>query len=335
MIGNTPHHASAMPTSDPPLPSYADVQAAAQRLDGIAQRTPVIRSRTADALLGAQLFFKCENRQRTGAFKFRGAYNALARFTHAQRKGGVLAFSSGNHAQAIALAARLLDMPALIVMPEDAPVAKMAATREYGAQVVTYNPLTEDREAISAQLASQRGMTLIPPSDHADVVAGQATAAQELFQEVPDLDYLFVPVGGGGLLAGSLLAAQALAPQCEVYGVEPETGNDAQQSLRSGALVRIPTPRTIADAAQATSLGQLPFALIQHAVQGILTVSDEQLAQSLRFFAERMKIVVEPTGALAHAGVLHGGIALSGARVGVIISGGNVDLPRYARFLTD
>ena len=324
-----------MPSTATSLPSYADVSAAAQRLEGIAHRTPVKRSRTADALLGAQLFFKCENMQRMGAFKFRGAYNALSQFSDAQRKGGVLAFSSGNHAQAIALSARILEMPAVIVMPEDAPAAKMAATREYGAQVVTYNRFTEDREAISAQLAQQRGMTLIPPFDHADVIAGQGTAAKELFEEVPDLDYLFVCLGGGGLLSGSLLAAQQLAPQCKVYGVEPETGNDGQQSLRSGALVRIPTPKTIADGAQSQSLGDITFALIQPAVEDILTVSDEQLVQALRFFAERMKIVVEPTGALAYAGALHGGIELSGARVGIIISGGNVDLNRYARFLAD
>ncbi len=317
------------------LPTFADVQAAAQRLEGVAHRTPVARSRTADALLGAELFFKCENLQRMGAFKFRGAYNALARFSPEQRKGGVLAFSSGNHAQAIALSARLLDMPAVIVMPEDAPAAKMAATREYGAQVVTYNRFTEDREAISAQLAEQRGMTLIPPFDHADVIAGQGTAAKELFAEVPNLDYLFVCLGGGGPLSGSLLAAQALAPQCQVFGVEPEAGNDGQQSLRRGSLVRIPTPHTIADGAQSQSLGEITFALIQPAVQDILTVSDDQLVQAMRFFAERMKIVVEPTGALAFAAALHGGIQLSGARVGVIISGGNVDLQRYARFLAD
>lgn len=324
-----------MPTSAISLPGYADVEAAARRLDGVAHRTAVMRSRTVDEQLGAQVFFKCENFQRMGAFKFRGAYNALSQFSDAQRKGGVLAFSSGNHAQAIALSANLLDMPAVIVMPEDAPVSKIAATREYGAQVVTYNRFTEDREAISARLASERGMTLIPPFDHADVIAGQGTVAKELLEEVPDLDYLFVCLGGGGLLSGSLLAAGQLAPQCKVYGVEPETGNDGQQSLRSGTLVRIPTPRTIADGAQSQSLGDITFAVIQSAVEDILTVSDEQLVQALRFFAERMKIVVEPTGALAFAGALHGGIPLAGARVGVIISGGNVDLERYARFLAD
>lgn len=315
------------------LPTFDDVQAAARRLQGVAHRTPVLRSSTADRELKAQLFFKCENLQRMGAFKFRGAYNALSQLSPAQRERGVLAFSSGNHAQAVALSARILDMPAVIVMPEDAPAAKMAATREYGAQVITYNRFTEDREAISQRIASERGMTLIPPFDHHDVIAGQGTAVMELLEDVPQLDYLFVCLGGGGLLSGSLLAAKALAPQCKVYGVEPEAGNDAQQSLRAGHIVSIPTPQTIADGAQTPSLGQRTFAIIREHVEDILTVSDLQLMQSLRFFAERMKLVVEPTGALAFAGAREGGIPLSGARVGVVISGGNVDLARYARFL--
>ena len=317
------------------LPTFDDVVAAAQRLQGVAHRTPVLTSRTMNDQLGAQVFFKCENLQRIGAFKFRGAYNALARFTPEQRKGGVLAFSSGNHAQAIAHAAQLLDMPALIVMPEDAPVSKMAATRGYGAQVVTYNRFTEDREAITRQLAAERGMTLIPPYNHGDVIAGQGTAAKELLEEVPDLDYLFVCTGGGGLLSGSLLSAKALAPQCKVYGVEPEAGNDMQQSFRTGQIIKIPTPHTIADGAQTQSPGDITFAIIRQHVQDILTVSDEQLVQCLRFYAERMKIVVEPTGALSLAGALHGGVALAGARVGVLISGGNVDLDRLSRFLAD
>ena len=245
----------AMTTNSPPsLPTYDDVAAAARRLEGVAHRTPILRSRTADELLGAQLFFKCENLQRTGAFKIRGAYNALSQFTPEQRKRGALAFSSGNHAQAVALAAQMLDMPALIVMPEDAPASKMAATRSYGAQVVTYDRFTEDREAISRRLADERGMTLIPPFNHRDVIAGQGTAAKELFEEVPDLDYLFVCLGGGGLLSGSLLAAGQLAPRCKVYGVEPQAGDDARQSLRAGQIVQIPTPHTIADGAQTLSL---------------------------------------------------------------------------------
>ena len=220
-----------------PAPTFDDLRAAAQRLHGIAHRTPVLRSTSADESTGAQVFFKCENLQRTGAFKFRGAYNTLAQFTPEQRDRGVLAFSAGNHAQAIALSARLLDMPAVIVMPEDAPATKMAATREYGAQVVTYNRYTEDREAISRRLAQERGMTLVPPFDHPHVIAGQGTAAMELLEEVPGLDYLFVCVGGGGLLAGSTLAAQAMAPGCRLVGVEPEAGNDGQQSFKAGHIV--------------------------------------------------------------------------------------------------
>lgn len=324
-----------MTQSSLPAPTFDDVSAAAQRLQGVAHRTPVLRSTSADESAGAHLFFKCENLQRTGAFKFRGAYNTLKQFTPQQRENGVLAFSAGNHAQAIALSARLLGMPAVIVMPEDAPATKMAATREYGAQVVTYNRYTEDREAISRRLAQERGMTLVPPFDHPHVIAGQGTAALELLQEVPDLDFLFVCVGGGGLLAGSILAAQALAPQCQVVGVEPEAGNDGQQSFKAGHIVQIPTPHTIADGAQTQALGQITFPIIQSGAFDMVTASDEQLAQALRFFAERMKIVVEPTGALAFAGVRNGSVDVRGKRVGVLISGGNVDLPRYARFLAE
>lgn len=241
------------------LPTYDDVAEAAHRLKGMAHRTPVLRSSTADALLGAELFFKCENLQRMGAFKFRGAFNALAQFTEAQRQRGVLAFSSGNHAQAIALSARLLEMPAVIVMPQDAPAAKIAATRGYGAEVVTYDRFTEDREAISRRLAHERGMTLIPPFDHPHVIAGQGTVALELIEDVPHLDYLFTPLGGGGLLSGCVLAARQHAPQCRVVGVEPAAGNDGQQSLRAGRIVRIDTPRTIADGAQTQALGEITF----------------------------------------------------------------------------
>ena len=318
-----------------PPPTYDDVAAAAHRLKGMAHRTPVLRSTSADESTGAQVFFKCENLQRTGAFKFRGAYNTLAQFTPEQRERGVLAFSAGNHAQAIALSARLLDMPAVIVMPEDAPATKMAATREYGAQVVTYNRYTEDREAISRRLAQERGMTLVPPFDHPHVIAGQGTAAMELLEEVPGLDYLFVCVGGGGLLAGSTLAAQAMAPGCRLVGVEPEAGNDGQQSFKAGHIVQIPTPHTIADGAQTQALGQLTFPIIAEGVEDMVTATDEQLVQALRFFAERMKIVVEPTGALAFAGARNGSVDVRGKRVGVLISGGNVDLPRYARFLAE
>lgn len=324
-----------MPLLSLPPPTAENITEAAQRLKGCAHRTPVLHSNTADRLLSAHLFFKCENLQRTGSVKFRGAFNTLAQFTDEQRRRGVLAFSAGNHAQAIALAARLLDMPALIVMPEDVSSSKMAATREYGAQVVTYNRYTEDREAISRQLALERGMTLVPPAEHPHVIAGQGTAALELLEEVPRLDYLLVGVGGGGQLAGSALAIKALGSRCRLIGVEPEAGNDAQQSLRSGQIVRIPVPRTIADNAQTQSLGPLVFNTVHGTVEDIITISDLQLIQALRFFAERMKIVVEPTGALAFAGALHGGIDLHSKRVGIILGGGNVDLARYARFLAD
>ncbi len=316
------------------LPRFEDVANAAHRLKGIAQRTPVLRSSTADAQLKAQLFFKCENLQRTGSFKFRGAFNTLAQLNEAQRRHGVLAFSAGNHAQAVALSARLLDIPATVVMPEDAPASKMAATRAYGAQVVTYDRYNEDREAISRKLAHDRGLTLVPPFDHPDVIAGQGTAALELLEDVPNLDLLFVCVGGGGMLAGSILAARALAPNCRLVGVEPEAGNDGQQSVKAGHIVHIPTPRTIADGAQSQALGQLTFPIIAQGVHAMVTASDLQLVETVQFFAERMKIVVEPTGALSFAGARHGGIDLHGARVGILISGGNLDLARYARFLS-
>ena len=315
------------------LPTYDDVASAAQRLLPHAHRTPVLRSRTIDDLLGANFFFKCENFQRMGAFKFRGAFNALSRFSPAQRKAGVLAFSSGNHAQAIALSARILGMPAAIVMPQDAPAAKLAATRGYGAEVITYDRFSEDREAISRRIAEERGMTLIPPYDHADVIAGQGTAAKELFDEVGPLDHFFVCLGGGGLLSGSALAARALAPRCKVYGVEPEAGNDGQQSFRSGSIVHIETPHTIADGAQTQHLGQITFGVIRQNVDDVLTASDDQLVESMRFYAERMKMVVEPTGCLSLAGARHGGVDLRGARVGVLVSGGNVDLGRFAQLL--
>ena len=315
------------------LPTYADVVAAAGRLQGHAHRTPVLRSGTLDQRLGAQVFFKCENFQRMGAFKFRGAFNALSRFDAAQRKAGAIAFSSGNHAQAIALSARLLGTPAAILMPADAPQAKIDATRGYGGEVILFDRFKQDREQLGREIAAQRGMTLIPPFDHADVIAGQGTAAKELFEEVGPLDDLFVCMGGGGLLSGSALAARALSPACRVVGVEPEAGNDGQQSFRSGSIVRIPTPQTIADGAQTQAVGDLTFAIIRRDVQDILTATDAQLVDAMRFFAERMKLVVEPTGCLGLAGALHGGLALGGRRVGVIISGGYVDLQRFAQLI--
>ncbi|OEZ98438.1 threo-3-hydroxy-L-aspartate ammonia-lyase [Duganella phyllosphaerae] len=315
------------------LPTYADVVAASERIAGVAHRTPVMTSRTADSELGAQVFFKCENLQRMGAFKFRGAYNALAKFDEAQRRAGVVAFSSGNHAQGIALSAQLAGIPATIIMPHDAPPSKIAATRGYGADVVLYDRYTQDREQIGRDLAQQRGMTLIPPYDHADVIAGQGTAAKELFEEVGQLDALFVCLGGGGLLSGSALSTRALSPATKLYGVEPEAGNDGQQSFRSGSIVHIDTPKTIADGAQTQHLGNLTFPIICRDVDDILTVSDAQLRAEMRFFAARMKLVVEPTGCLGLAAARAMKAQLQGQRVGIIISGGNVDVARYAELL--
>jgi threonine dehydratase len=318
--------------------SHADIEAAAQRLAGVAHRTPVLTSNTANERTGATVFFKCENFQRMGAFKFRGAYNALAQFTPEQRRGGVIAFSSGNHAQAIALSARLLGMPSVIVMPQDSPAAKLAATRAYqegrrDSEVVLYDRYTQDREAIGRELAQQRGMTLIPPYDHPHVMAGQGTAAAELLQDTGPLDLLLVCVGGGGLISGCAVAAHQLSPGIQVIGVEPEAGNDTQQSLAQGRIVHIDTPKTIADGAQTQHSGTLTFPVIQHLVKGIVTVTDEQLVRSMQFFAQRMKMVVEPTGCLGAAALLEGVVQARGQRVGVIVSGGNVDLKAYAGFL--
>ncbi|MDT3680469.1 MAG: threo-3-hydroxy-L-aspartate ammonia-lyase [Burkholderiaceae bacterium] len=318
----------------PPLPTIDDVRAAAERLRGRAHRTPVLRSATADARTGASLFFKCENLQRMGAFKFRGAFNAIARLEPAQRRAGVVAFSSGNHAQAIALAARELDSSAVIVMPVDAPASKLAATRGYGAEVVTYERRRESREAIAQRLADERGLTLIPPFDHDEVIAGQGTAALELFEEVGELDALFVPLGGGGLLSGSLLAAEAMSPRCAVFGVEPVAGDDGRQSLQRGEIVTIDIPDTIADGAMTTHLGERTFPIVQRLARGVVTVQDDALIDAMRFFAERMKIVVEPTGCLGAAGAFSDARRWPGKRIGVILSGGNVDLARYAGWLS-
>ncbi|WP_338639981.1 threo-3-hydroxy-L-aspartate ammonia-lyase [Burkholderia pyrrocinia] len=320
--------------NSPTLPTYDDVAAAAARLDGHAHRTPVMTSRTIDEALGAQVFFKCENLQRMGAFKFRGAFNALSRFDAEQRRNGVVAFSSGNHAQAIALSARILGIPATIVMPQDAPAAKVAATRGYGGNVVTYDRYTEDREQIGRDLAEKHGLTLIPPYDHPDVIAGQGTAAKELFDEVGPLDAVFTPLGGGGLLSGTALATRALSPHAKLYGVEPEAGNDGQQSFRSGAIVHIDTPRTIADGAQTQHLGNLTFPIIRRDVDDILTATDAELVDCMRFFATRMKIVVEPTGCLSFAAVRRMKDQLQGKRVGVVISGGNVDLENFCALVS-
>jgi threonine dehydratase len=316
------------------LPTFDDVVAAAKRIDGFAHRTPVMTSRTVNEEFGAEVFFKCENLQRMGAFKFRGAFNALSKFDEGQRRRGVVAFSSGNHAQAVALSARLLDMPATIVMPHDAPAVKVAATKGYGGNVVIYDRYKEDREQIGRELADRHGLTLIPPYDHPDVMAGQGTAAKELFEEVGALDAFFVPLGGGGLLSGSALSTRALSPDCKLYAVEPEAGNDGQQSFRSGQIVHIETPRTIADGAQTQHLGNYTFPIIRRDVNDVLTASDAELVECMRFFAARMKLVVEPTGCLGFAAARQMKDQLKGKRIGILISGGNVDIQRFAELLS-
>jgi threo-3-hydroxy-L-aspartate ammonia-lyase len=312
---------------------FQNIQQAAARILGVAHRTPVLTARTANEMTGAELFFKCENFQRMGAFKFRGAYNALAQFSPEQKKLGVCAFSSGNHAQGIALAAKILGMPAAIVMPLDSPEVKMAATRGYGAEVISYDRYLEDRIAIGKRLAQERGMTLIPPYDHAHVMAGQGTAALELLQEVGQLDMLLVCLGGGGLISGCAVAAKHLNPKIRVIGVEPEAGNDAQQSKRAGQIIKIDTPKTIADGAQTQFVGQLTFPVIQELVDDIVTVSDAQLIEVMRFAASRMKMVIEPTGGLAMAAAMQGAVDVKGQRVGIIVSGGNVDIAQFAQFI--
>jgi threonine dehydratase len=301
------------------------VCAAAARLRGVAHRTPVLTSPFIDRASGASFHFKCENLQHAGAFKFRGAYNALLRLDEAQRRRGVVAFSSGNHAQAVALAARLLDIPATIVMPQDAPALKLSATRDYGARVVLYDRYREDRAAISERLAEEQGLALVPPFDHPDVIAGQGTVALEFLEQAGPLDFLFMPLGGGGLLAGCLLVAEALHPACQVYGVEPEAGDDGRQSLRRGERVCIAVPRTIADGAQTQQLGQLTFAVIRRAVTEILVVPDASLLAQMQLLATHLKITVEATGCLGAAGAASIADKLAGKRVGVILSGGNVD----------
>ncbi|MGG4773247.1 threo-3-hydroxy-L-aspartate ammonia-lyase [Paenalcaligenes sp. Me52] len=315
------------------LPTYDDVQAAAQRLEGYAHRTPVMTSRTLNDLWGAEVFFKCENLQRMGAFKFRGGFNALAKFSPEQRKAGVVTFSSGNHAQAIALSARILGIPATIIMPHDAPEAKANATEGYGGKIVRYDRYSEDREQIGRDLVERYGYTMIPPFDHPDVITGQGTAAKELFEEVGELDALFTPLGGGGLLSGTALSTRALSPNCALYGVEPEAGNDGQQSFEQGKIVSIPTPKTIADGAQTQALGKLTFAIIQRDVNAILTATDAELVECMRFMAQRMKLVVEPTGCLGFAAASNMKEQLRGKRVGIVLSGGNVDIQQFCKLL--
>jgi threonine dehydratase len=309
------------------------VLAAAERLRGVAHRTPVVTSRTLDARTGARAFLKCENLQRMGAFKFRGAYNRLAQLDEATRARGVVAFSSGNHAQGVALAAQLLGIRATIVMPRDAPEAKLAATRGYGAEVILYDRKTMNRGAIAAEVAAERGATLIPPYDDIAIVAGQGTAALELLEDVPDLDVLLVCTGGGGLLAGCALAAAGMRPGLRVYGVEPEAGDDFARSFALGERVEIPVPDTIADGQQTTSPGEITFPIVKRLCAGILTVSDDDLREAMRFAFERLKLVMEPSGASALAALLSGKLDAAERRVGIIVSGGNVDAARYAAII--
>ena len=329
---------TSTPSSQPPLPvTFDDVARAAGVLRGVAHRTPVLTSSRANKIAGAELFFKCENLQRVGAFKFRGAFNAISRLDSTARARGVIAFSSGNHAQAMALAGRLLDVPVTVVMPTNAPALKLAATRGYGADVILYDH-TQDREEVAARIVAERGLTLIPPYDHRDVIAGQGTAAMELIEEVGPLDFLFVSVGGGGLLSGSATAVATMSPGCAIYGVEPQAGNDAQRSFRTGEIVHIDVPDTIADGARTQHVGKLVLPILRALVRDIVTVTDDQLRTQMRFFAERMKIVVEPTGCLGAAAVMQHvvdvGLPNRAARVGIIITGGNVDPALFCECIT-
>lgn len=309
-----------------PAVSYEDIDAAHVRLQGIAKRTPTLDSSTINASTGAHVFFKCENLQRMGAFKLRGAYNALVQLPQADRLRGVITYSSGNHAQAVALAARLLGVAATVVMPADAPRVKFEATRGYGAEIVTYDPRRESRETLARRIGAELGLTVIPPYDHPHVIAGQGTAAKELIEDVGPLDVLLVPCGGGGLLSGCAIAARHLNPNCRVIGVEPAAGDDATRSFRTRTLQTVQNPDTVADGARTASLGHYTFPLVLKYVSDMVTVNDEELLESMFFLWERMKLVVEPTGALAACALLHGKLAAQGLRVGVILSGGNVDL---------
>jgi threonine dehydratase len=312
---------------------FDDVAAAAERLDGHALRTPVLRHEALDARTGAQVHFKCENLQHGGAFKFRGAFNALSQLSAGQRARGVVAFSSGNHAIAVAMAARRLAIPATLVMPHDAPAIKVRITAEHGARIVRYDRFREDREAIARRLADTDGLALVPPFDAPAVMAGQGTVALELFEQVGALDLLLVCVGGGGLIAGCATAAAARSPGCRVVGVEPAAGDDVRRSLARGEIVRIDVPRTIADGAQTQAPGELTFPVIRERVAAIETATDDALVETMRFFAESMKLVVEPTGCLAAAPVVTGALDVTGLRVGVVVSGGNVALPRLVEYL--
>lgn len=301
-----------------------DILQAARRVHGQASRTAVFRSRSFDSVAGVMTWFKCEQFQRTGSFKFRGAYNKLATLSASERKQGVVAFSSGNHGQAVALSAKLFGVPAVVCMPSDAPSIKIEATRGYGAEVVLYDRLTEDREALASRLAAERRLTLVPPFDDPAIMAGQGTAAREFLQDTPDLDVIVAPVGGGGLIAGTAIAAKAIRPEITIVGVEPERGDDARQSLSRGERVTIPPPDTIADGVRTTRVGELTFEVMRHHVAAILTVSEAEIVACVRFLAFRRKLLVEPTGAVAAAAVLAGKLQPYGRKVGVILSGGNL-----------
>lgn len=314
--------------------AYSDILAAVDRLAGIAHQTPVITSRTVNDRTGAEVFFKCENFQRSGSFKFRGAYNAIAQLSDEQRKRGVLAYSSGNHGQALALAGEILDVPVTIVMPSDAPAVKKAATESYGAEVIFYNRAFQKREEVAEAVVSDRGLTLIPPFDYEPVIAGQGTAAKELIEEVGNLDVLLVCCGGGGLISGCAIATDHLAPNCQIIGVEPKRADDATRSFYSRTLQTVENPNTIADGARSPSLGQLTFPIVLELVDEMVTVSEAAIMRSMFFLWERLKIVVEPTGALAAAALLEGIVSFPNAKIGVIISGGNVDLKEAGKLFT-
>jgi len=316
--------------------SYADIESAAAQIAGVAHKTPVATSHTIDAETGATFFFKCENLQRAGAFKFRGAYNALSRLNRDERSRGVVTFSSGNHAQAIALAGQILNIPRVIVMPSDAPAVKRIATEAYGGEVVLYDRDREDREAIGKRLAAERGLTLVPPYDHPHIIAGQGTAARELIEEVGPLDLLYCPCGGGGLLSGTAVSAKALASNCQVIGVEPAAGDDGARSFKTKTLQTVTNPKTVADGARTPSLGALTFPLILQYVSDVTTVDDPTLLRAMFHLWERLKVVVEPTGALGAAAALFGTTtagSVRGKRVGVILSGGNVDLAQVGGWM--
>ncbi len=327
--------ASTTSTAAEALPvDYDDVAAAARVLAGHCHRTPVVTSRTVDERVGARVFFKCENLQRCGAFKFRGAYNALTRLSPERKRRGVVAYSSGNHAQAVAHAGRLLGIPILAVMPQDAPPVKIEGTRGYGAEIVLYDRgRGESRELIADRLARERGLAVIPSFDHPHIVAGQGTAAKELIEDAGPLDYLLVPCGGGGLLSGSAIAARELSPGIKVVGVEPAAGDDATRSFHTRVLHTVKDPDTIADGARTSSLGTITFPLVLHYVSDMVTVTDQELIPAMFYLWERLKLVVEPTGALGAAALFEGKVGVRGARVGVILSGGNADFRQLARFL--